>query len=242
MARFDKIRYRYLYSNFTPHAEYYMYKFSAPYIPVQKHPHTCIAVRVDVEAREIHYAIARRESPGKLIALKNRIRQIRNLGGIVPEVMTRALNSYPHDFSKATARKVACLRLNNKPHVIAGVDIESLNAHTITRLVMEHIINDYEINHSAPTLEEYTAADAAAAWLQEHDLENRDTLPNLKVDPKFMANLERAAETLLGDLSRAILPALDDGDFDINAPFGIADGKPQAEPTFLPIMRKKDTR
>lgn len=194
MARFDRIRYRYLYSYFTPKNDR-LCKFDH-HVPVQKHPHTCIAVRVVADSSEIHYGVARRESPGKLIALRNRMNKIRELGGIVPEAMTNAVNSYPQNFSKARARELAYLKLNNRPHVIPVSDLSALNAHTITQMVMEAIVADYGFDYSP---EAATAAESAAVWLTQNVEDFRDTLPNILVDNSFLEALDRTAREIFAD-------------------------------------------
>lgn len=195
--RFDRIRYRYLYSTFTPKDDYSC-KFDHHAAPVQKHPHTCIAVRVDTETKEIHYAIARRESAGKLVALKDRINKIRNLGGIVPEAMTKAVSSYPQNFSKAKAREIACRKLNNNPHIIPVADMDALNAHTITQMVMVGLVSDYGFNYSP---EVATAAESAAEWLTKNVEEYRTTLSNILVDNSFLESLDRVAIEIFNDAS-----------------------------------------
>lgn len=205
MARFDRIRYRYLYSDFSPKS--YDFGRFDKHVLVQKHPHTCIAVRVMADTKEIHYAIARRESAGKLLALRNRINMIRNLGGIVPEAMTKAVSSYPRNFSKSKAREIACRKLSSNPHIITVTDMDALNAHTITQMVMEGIVADYGFEYSP---EVATAAESAAAWLTDNVEEFRNTLPGTLMDQSFLELAEVVSDLFLGPDTEAAFGMVDD--------------------------------
>jgi hypothetical protein len=194
--KFDKVRFRYLYSQFSPKSND-LCKLDHYHAPVQRHPHTCIAVKVDSEKGEIRYAIARRESNGKLLSLKNRMKQIRALGGIVPENMIKAVCTYPKDYSKATARAKALLKLEKCPHVISGLDVSKLNAHIITQHVMYALRGDADFDYSAEVV---TAAEAATDWLREHDKNfDENIILHLATDPMsshFMEALDRAAKLI----------------------------------------------
>lgn len=143
-------------------------------------PHTCLVVRVSVEDKTISYGIARRESPGGLLWLRKRMQAIRELGGLVPETMVRAERSFSRDFSKRSARVIACRKLNNNPYVIHFADVTTMNAHDITRQVMQSIVGKVTIQFNQGNLVESvlaTASEAAMEWLDR----NQDKLATLKM-------------------------------------------------------------
>lgn len=204
--KFDKVRFRYLYSNYTPKHEKFC-KFDSHSGSVQRHPHTAIAVKVNAEKGEIHYAIARRDSNGLLLALKKRMHQIRALGGIVPEVMIKSAHNFPKDYSKATARAKALLKLEKCPHVISGVDVSTLNAHTITKHVMMGIIGDADFDYS---LEVLTAAESATDWMRANDKDfDQYVLQHMAVKPEIGVDLLNALDEAASFVS-ALSPELRD--------------------------------
>ena len=150
----------------------------------QLHPHTCVAIRLDAESNSIHFAVARRESPGRLISLKQRVCKIRELGGIPGEALLTELRKSHKNFTKLIARTRACRRLNRSPRVIENVDLAALTVHDLSRLVMTSIANGEEIiSEDGEMADPYYVRAAAEEWLTRNtfspeSLSSRATLPD----------------------------------------------------------------
>lgn len=136
MAKFDKVRFMYLRSNFSTKTHEWRFDETPR---IQRHPHTCVAIRVVPGSSSIQFSIARRESVGRLIWLKTRIQRIKELGGLVPAEFYQKLSSFRKNYTKKHARMVAMARIEQFPRTIENVDCTNLTAHTVARLVMENI-------------------------------------------------------------------------------------------------------